>query len=52
MKKCITILRQFLKIHDYTLFSKEKYKNGKKLLFYQVIRKQIDLQNIKKKMKK
>tara|TARA_B100001094_G_C18049585_1_gene729319 strand:+ start:257 stop:646 length:390 start_codon:yes stop_codon:yes gene_type:complete len=47
-KKCITILRQFIKIHDYTLFSKEKYKNGKKLLFYQVIRKQIDLQNIKK----
>ena len=44
-KKCITILRQFLKIHDYTLFSKEKYKNGKKLLFYQVIRKQIILKN-------
>ena len=51
-KKCITILRQFLKIHDYTLFSKEKYKNGKKLLFYQVVRKQIVLQNIKKKNEK
>lgn len=50
-KKCITILRQFLKIHDYTLFSKEKYKNGKKLLFYQVIRKQIILKNNKKNEK-
>ena len=35
-KKCITILRQFLKIHNYTLISKEKYMKGKKQLFYQV----------------
>ena len=48
-KKCITILRQFLKNHNYTLFSKEKYKNGKKLLYYQVIRKQIDIKILKKK---
>ena len=46
-KKCITILRQFLKIHNYTLFSKEKYKYGKKSLYYQVIRKQINTHNIK-----
>jgi hypothetical protein len=42
-KKCITILRQFLKIHNHTLISKEKYINGKKMLFYQVIPQQIDI---------
>ena len=42
-KKCITILRQFLKIHNYTLISKEKYIKGKKQLFYQVIPQQIDM---------
>ena len=42
-KKCITILRQFLKIHNYTLMSKEKYIKGKKNLFYQVIPLQIDM---------
>lgn len=41
-KKCITILRQFLKIHNYTLISKEKYVKGNKQLFYQVIPQQID----------
>ena len=42
-KKCITILRQLLKIHNYTLMSKEKYIKGKKSLFYQVIPLQIDM---------
>tara|TARA_B100001094_G_scaffold332585_1_gene405311 strand:- start:1021 stop:1407 length:387 start_codon:yes stop_codon:yes gene_type:complete len=42
-KKCITILRQFLKIHNYTLISKEKYVNSKKSLFYQVIPLHIDM---------
>tara|TARA_B110000285_G_scaffold179452_1_gene202094 strand:- start:2003 stop:2392 length:390 start_codon:yes stop_codon:yes gene_type:complete len=42
-KKCITILRQFLKIHNHTLMSKEKYVKGKKYLFYQVIPLQIDM---------
>ena len=42
-KKCITILRQFLKVHNYTLMSKEKYIKGKKSLFYQVIPIQIDM---------
>ena len=41
-KKCITILRQFLKIHNHTLISKEKYVKGNKQLFYQVIPQQID----------
>ena len=42
-KKCITILRQFLKMQNYTVMSKEKYVNGKKILFYQVIPLQIDM---------
>ena len=42
-KKCITILRQFLKIHNHTLISKEKYVKGIKQLFYQVIPQQIDI---------
>lgn len=42
-KKCITILRQFLKVHNFTLMSKEKYIKGKKSLFYQVIPLQIDM---------
>lgn len=49
-KKCITILRQFLKIQNYTLFSKEKYKYGTKLLYYQVIKKK-NIRNIKKETK-
>lgn len=42
-KRAITILRQFLKIHNHTLMSKEKYVKGKKNLFYQVIPLQIDM---------
>ena len=36
-KKCITILRQFLKIHNYSLKSNQKYIYGEKNLIYQVI---------------
>jgi hypothetical protein len=36
-KKTITILRQFLKYQGLTLFSKEKYVHGRKILYYQVI---------------
>ena len=42
-KKCITILRQFLKVNNYTLISKEKYIKGNNQLFYQVIPQQIDI---------
>lgn len=42
-KRSITILRQFLKNHNYTLMSKEKYVKGVKSLFYQVIPMQIDM---------
>ena len=37
-KKCITILRQFLKLHNYTLISKEKYFNGEKHIIYRLIK--------------
>jgi hypothetical protein len=42
-KKCITILRQLLKVHNHTLYSKEKFIKGDKQLFYQVIPKQVHL---------
>ena len=42
-KKCITVLRQLLKVYNYTLFSKEKFVKGKKHLFYQVIPIQVEL---------
>tara|TARA_B100000035_G_C20952106_1_gene532429 strand:- start:65 stop:451 length:387 start_codon:yes stop_codon:yes gene_type:complete len=50
-KRAITILRQFIKIHNYTLMSKEKYVKGKKNLFYQVIPVQIDM-NTKRNLEK
>ena len=37
-KKCITILRQFLKVHGYTLISKERYIDHQKLCVYRLIK--------------
>ena len=48
-KKCITILRQFLKKNKYTLMSKEKYIQGKKHLFYQVVPLQAPVKTPTKK---
>lgn len=42
-KKCITILRQFLKCQNFTLNSKEKYVKGIKYLFYQIIPQDISM---------
>jgi len=36
-KRSITILRQFIKVHEYTLISKERYVNGKKMSVYRLI---------------
>jgi hypothetical protein len=36
-KKCITILRQFLKTHNYNLLAKEKTKNKVKYSAYRII---------------
>ena len=37
-KRCITILRQFIKVHGYTLISKERYIEGKKMSVYRLIK--------------
>ena len=44
-KKCITLLRQLIKIENYKIVSNEKYINGKKELIY-------NLENLNKKNKK
>lgn len=36
-KKCITILRQLLKIHNYNVTTKEKCIKGEKFNYYQII---------------
>ena len=36
-KSCITILRQFIKIHGYTLISKERHIDRKKVNVYRLI---------------
>ena len=38
-KTIITILRQFLKVYDYDLYSKEKFIKGIKYTFYKIITK-------------
>lgn len=37
-KRCITILRQFIKVHEYTLFSKERYIKREKICVYRLIK--------------
>jgi hypothetical protein len=51
-QKCITILRQFLKVHNYTLITSEKYIDKVKMGTYRLIK--IDDKNSipKKKVKK
>jgi len=39
-KALITVLRQMLKMHDYDLFSREKFIKGTKYLVYHIITKQ------------
>lgn len=46
LKKSITILRQFLKVHNYTLISKEKYIENEKMSVYRLI--ELDEKIIKK----
>ncbi len=37
-KRCIVILRQFIKVHGYTLFSRERHIKGKKVNIYRIIK--------------
>ncbi len=41
-KKCITILRQILRLHNYTLLSKQKYIKQKKVTFYIIQKKDFN----------
>jgi len=36
-KRCIVILRQFIRVHGYTLISKERYVNGTKVSVYRLL---------------
>ena len=49
-KKCITLLRQFIKVHGYTLISKERYINRKKVYVYRIIKE--DEKEVKPKKSK
>lgn len=46
LKKCITIVKQLIRVIGYDLISKEKMSYGKKVLYYRII-----TSNDKKKMK-
>jgi len=48
-KKCITILRQFIKVHGYTLITKERYIKGTKVSVYRLI--ENDKETLTKKSK-
>lgn len=39
-KALVTILRQFLKVHDYDLHSREKFIKGTKYIMYHIVTKQ------------
>ena len=47
-KKCITILRQYIKVHGYTLISKERYIDGQKMSIYRIIKSDDNILKPKK----
>ena len=51
LKRCIVILRQFLRCHGYTLFSKEKFVNGEKQTIYKIVKLDKEVVVPKKKEK-
>ena len=51
LKRSVVILRQFLRCHNYTLCSKEKFINGIKNTIYQVIQNNDGISTPKKKDK-
>jgi len=52
LKRCIVILRQFLRCHGYTLFSKEKFVKGEKQTIYKIVKLDKKVVVQKKKEKK
>ena len=51
IKRCIVILRQFLRCHGYTLFSKEKFVKGEKQTIYKIVKLDKEVIVPKKKEK-
>lgn len=49
-KKCITILRQLLRLYEYRVLSIEKYHNGQKFLLYKIEKIEIEKDNHQKKL--
>jgi hypothetical protein len=49
-KRCVTILRQLLRLYDYRVVSMEKYHNGQKFLLYKIEKIEIEKDNYKKKL--
>jgi hypothetical protein len=49
-KKCVTILRQLLRLYDYRVVSMEKYHNGQKFLLYKIEKIEIEKDNYQKKL--
>ena len=47
LKKCITILRQLVKLYDYILKSNEKYIKGEKIIIYYIVPISMKTQNNK-----
>lgn len=49
-KKCVTILRQLLRLYNYKVISMEKYHSGQKFLLYKIEKIEIDKDNHQKKL--
>jgi hypothetical protein len=49
-KKCVTILRQLLRIYEYRVISMEKYHNGQKFLLYKIEKIEVEKDNYQKKL--
>ena len=50
LKKCITILRQLVKLYDYLLKSNEKYIKGEKIIIYYIV--PVSMKNPNNKIEK
>ncbi len=49
-KKCVTILRQLLRLYEYRVISIEKYHNGQKFLLYKIEKIEIEKDIHQKKL--
>ncbi len=49
-KKCVTILRQLLRLYEYRVVSMEKYHNGQKFLLYKIEKIEVEKDIHQKKL--